>query len=206
MPAITKSLRVLCSQNKTLQYPKSPMPCSRYSPQIQLHICKYPAKLQRNSRLHDQLGTVLLDRLAVRVNRGPLLALGESVERQSVGGNRVRNKLCITVSKCVLCHKLMAFDRKTYLGVHLPRSVVQVVQVVADLVVAWVEPLSGMATKHLFLLLGLDGFCTSGNSTSRNASADEAVIVATAVKGNYRGVNLRSKCDVGDADRNILKV
>lgn len=71
-----------------------------------------------------------------------------------------------------------------YLGVDLPRGVVQVAQIVADLVVAWVEPLSGMATKHLFLLLGLDGFCTSSNSTSGNAGADEAVVVATAVEGN----------------------
>lgn len=92
---------------------------------------------------------------------------------------------------------------KAYLGVYLPRSVVQVAQVVADLVVAWVEPLSGMTTKHLFLLLGLDGFCASGNSTSRNAGADEAVVVATAVKGNYIGVNLQSQ---GGADGNILKV
>lgn len=86
------------------------------------------------------------------------------------------------------------------LGVHLPRSVVQIAQVVADLVVAWVEPLSGMATKHLFLLLCLDGFRTSGNSTSRNAGADEAVVVATAVKGNYQGVNLQSNNSAGDAD------
>jgi hypothetical protein len=71
--------------------------------------------------------------------------------------------------------------------------VVQVAQVVANLVVAGVEPLSGMAAKLLFLLLGLDGFRTSGNSTSRDASADEAVVVATAVKGNYKAVNLQSK-------------
>lgn len=83
---------------------------------------------------------------------------------------------------------------------------VQVAQVVADLVVAWVEPLSGMTTKHLFLLLGLDGFRTSGNSTSRNAGADEAVVVATAVKRNYELVNLQSKSGAGGTDRNILKV
>lgn len=82
----------------------------------------------------------------------------------------------------------MASMKRAYLGVHLPSSVVEVAQVVADLVVAWVKPLSGMATEHFFLLLCLDGFRTSGNSTSRNAGADESVVVAAAVKGNYQDV------------------
>lgn len=87
----------------------------------------------------------------------------------------------------------MVSIERAYLGVHLPRSVVQVAQVVADLVVAGVKPLSGMATEHFFLLLCLHSFRTSGNSTGGDASADEAVVVATAVKGNYQGVSLQSK-------------
>lgn len=73
---------------------------------------------------------------------------------------------------------------EAYLGVDLPGSAVQVVQVIADLVVAWVQPLSSASAKHLSLLLCLDSLGTSGDSTSRNSGADEAVIVATAVKWN----------------------
>lgn len=76
----------------------------------------------------------------------------------------------------------LANNVEAYLGVDLPGSAVQVVQVIAQLVVAWVQPLSGTPAKHLSLLLGLDSLGTSGNSTSRNSSADEAIIVTTAVK------------------------
>lgn len=73
-------------------------------------------------------------------------------------------------------------NMEAYLGVDLPGSAVQVAKVVAQLVVAWVQPLSSTSAEHLSLLLCLDSLGTSGDSTSRDSGADEAIIVATAVE------------------------
>lgn len=77
---------------------------------------------------------------------------------------------------------LITNSMEAYLGVDLPGSAVQVVKVVAQLVVAWVQPLSSTSAKHLSLLLCLDSLGTSSDSTSRDTGADKAIIVATAVE------------------------
>lgn len=74
---------------------------------------------------------------------------------------------------------------EAHLGVDLPSSVVQVAEVIAQLVVARVQPLAGAPAKHLGLLLGLDSLGTGSNTTGGDPSADEAVIVAAAVKGDW---------------------
>lgn len=52
-------------------------------------------KCHRNhlTTLQNQLGTVVLDRLAVGAHLRLQLALGEAVEGKGVGGHRVGNKL-----------------------------------------------------------------------------------------------------------------
>lgn len=61
---------------------------------------------------------------------------------------------------------------------------VEVAEIIAQLVVARVQPLAGTSAKHLGLLLGLDSLGAGSNTTGGNAGTDEAVIVAAAVKRN----------------------
>ena len=72
----------------------------------------------------------------------------------------------------------------TYLGVHLPGSVVDVGQIVADLVVVLIVPFTSYSTKHLSLSLSLDTLGTSSDTTSRDTTADKTIVVTAAIKGD----------------------
>lgn len=134
--------------------------------------------------LQNQLGPVVLGRLAVGAHLRLQLALGEAVKREGVGGNRVGNKLRIQRLAVALRDSRVSKSDGAHFGVDLPGGVVQVAQVVTQLVVARVKPLAGASAKHLGLLLGLDSLGAGSNTTGGDASADEAVVVAAAVKGN----------------------
>lgn len=57
-------------------------------------------KNRNTATLHNQLGTVVLGRLAVGAHLRLQLALGEAVKREGVGGNRVGNELRVIISNC----------------------------------------------------------------------------------------------------------
>lgn len=78
------------------------------------------------------------------------------------------------------------FERNSiaYLSVDNPCSNVNVANIIAELMVARIVPVSCLSTKHLSLLLRFDTLSTSGNATTGNTIADETIIVTTTVKGD----------------------
>ena len=105
---------------------------------------------------------MILCRLLIRLARNSSLALGEVLQADGIRRDRVRDELSV--------------DNKS--------SHVDVSHVITELVVAGVVPVAGLAAKHLLFLFGLDALSASRDTSSGNAVADEAVVVAAAVEGN----------------------
>lgn len=107
------------------------------------------------------LGLLLISALSLRAKRGGLGSLRETVKGQGICGNAVGNEL----------------------SVDLPRSCVHIAHVVAKLVVARIVPIAGLSTKLSNFGLGLDALSARGDAAAGNTVADEAVVVAAAIKG-----------------------
>lgn len=107
----------------------------------------------------------LLPRLRRR-RSDPLHPRREALERAGIRGDRVRNEP----------------------GIQLPRRHIDILHAVAQLVVAGIEPLAGLAAKHVRLLTGLDALGARRDAAAGDAVADERVVVAAAVE--------RDECEV----------
>lgn len=81
--------------------------------------------------LNVELATVVLGLVRVTLGRRLNLSLGETLERFGVCCNGMGDEL----------------------GVHLPRGVIHIGQIIPDLVVVLIIPDTGFTAKHLYLVL-----------------------------------------------------
>lgn len=84
-----------------------------------------------------------------------------------------------------------------YLCVQLPRGQIYVSDVVAKLVIAWIVPLSRVATEHLFFLRRFDSLGARCDTAAWDSMFDKGIVIATPVKRDVRVIEPMCLVEIG---------
>lgn len=142
----------------------------------------------RKPRLYKHLRSMVLNLLLVCSCCDGLCALRKVFEGLRVIGNGMRDQLkSVSFVTPDVTHQDFI---RAYLCVYNEGCHVKVANVVTQLMIAWVVPVASFTAEHLRLFLRLDAFGASRDASARNAVANKAIVVATAIEGDEGVVQL----------------
>lgn len=82
------------------------------------------------------------------------------------------------------CQTRYLCSDQTDLCIDDPSGLVHISNIIAELVITRVIPISRFSTKDRLLLFTLDSFCSSGDASTWNASTNETVVVTATIEGD----------------------
>jgi hypothetical protein len=175
--------QILLRTNQTFKSGKKENRIVIESVLIQCFVEIYRIK-EETTHLHNEcIASVLEQRCTLlRIRERSLLnssnTLGETIERLGISSNRVSNKLDVILVK----FRISGCRVLAYLGVDFPSSQVEVVDIVTKLVVARIILCSSFTTENACFFLGLDTFCTSGNTTAGDTALKETNVITSTIE------------------------